>query len=261
MNALIGYTGFVGSNLNRYIHFDKLYNSKNITNIHNKNFDTVICAGISGTKWIANKNPYHDRNNIERLLFYSKTIKCKRMILISTVDVYSNKVGVNEESSIDRSKLDTYGANRLYAEEFFKKQFDNLHILRLPALYGIGLKKNYLYDLLNNHCLDWTHQDSIFQYYNLKNLKRDLDIVIKNNIHEINFNSYPIAAAELALECFGIDMNNTKGKFLQKYDIRSIYTHLFNSSSEYMYDKQFVIEDIKDFISNYRVRGKNDKRI
>ena len=38
-NCLIGYTGFVGSNLNSQAQFENLYNSKNIDTIENQEFD------------------------------------------------------------------------------------------------------------------------------------------------------------------------------------------------------------------------------
>ncbi|MFI5206247.1 MAG: pyridine nucleotide transhydrogenase, partial [Candidatus Paceibacterales bacterium] len=72
-DALIGYTGFVGSNILAQRPFDLLYNSKNISDIANKNFNTVVCAGAPGTKWIANKNPEADLANIQNLINNLKT--------------------------------------------------------------------------------------------------------------------------------------------------------------------------------------------
>ena len=40
--ALIGYTGFVGSNLQAQIKFDDFYNSKNIQDIKDKEYDVVV---------------------------------------------------------------------------------------------------------------------------------------------------------------------------------------------------------------------------
>ena len=63
-NALIGYSGFVGSNILRKTSFNKLYNSKNIDEIQNIEFDTVVCAGAYGIKWKANKHPVEDLKSI-----------------------------------------------------------------------------------------------------------------------------------------------------------------------------------------------------
>ena len=43
MKALIGYTGFVGSNLQRAARFDALFNSRNYRAMADCNFDLVVC--------------------------------------------------------------------------------------------------------------------------------------------------------------------------------------------------------------------------
>jgi hypothetical protein len=40
--AIVGYSGFVGSNLLQFYEFDFLYNSKNFTETKNKTFDTLF---------------------------------------------------------------------------------------------------------------------------------------------------------------------------------------------------------------------------
>ena len=49
-NALIGYTGFVGTALARQHDFDAFYNSKNIETIKGEHFNLVVCAGAYGLK-------------------------------------------------------------------------------------------------------------------------------------------------------------------------------------------------------------------
>ena len=49
--ALIGYTGFIGSNLLDFNKEIRKFNSKNIHKIKNKEFDIVICAGTSSKIW------------------------------------------------------------------------------------------------------------------------------------------------------------------------------------------------------------------
>mgnify|MGYP002224763577 CR=1 FL=1 len=43
--------------------------------------------------------------------------------------------------------LPAYGRNRLQLERWVREDYPNALIVRLPALYGIGLKKNFLFDL------------------------------------------------------------------------------------------------------------------
>ncbi|EJU23470.1 NAD dependent epimerase/dehydratase domain protein [Peptoanaerobacter stomatis] len=151
-NALIGYTGFVGSNiLLSKNEFKWLYNSKNIDDIVDKEFDIVICSGVSGTKFMANKYPEADMNNIMGLIDKLDKIKSvKKFVLISSVDVYPQINDVDENSIIDDSikGYHFYGKNRLYLERFVEKRFDNYLIVRLPALYGENIKKNFIFDMI-----------------------------------------------------------------------------------------------------------------
>lgn len=147
--ALIGYTGFVGSNLLSQHTFDDVYNSKNILDIKGKEYELVVCAGIKAQKWYANSHPEEDLNEIKILLEILSFVKIKRIVLISTIDVYSTFGESFEDSIIQQNDKNAYGNNRLFAEQWIINHFENYHILRLPALFGINLKKNFIYDLLH----------------------------------------------------------------------------------------------------------------
>jgi len=56
-NALIGYTEFVGSNLNQQYTFDHSFNFSNFMEMDGQHFDLLVCAGISAVKWLVNKEP------------------------------------------------------------------------------------------------------------------------------------------------------------------------------------------------------------
>lgn len=58
--ALVGYTGFVGSNLCRSASFDFLANSKNVQQLYGVRPDVLIYAGVTGTKWYANTHKEYD---------------------------------------------------------------------------------------------------------------------------------------------------------------------------------------------------------
>ena len=107
-NALIGYSGFVGSTLLKQTVFEGLYRSTNIGEIEGKSFDTVVCAGAPAQKWIANREPEADRQKIEGLIAHLTSVRCKTFILISTVDVFKNSIGVDEETPVDEG-LHAYG--------------------------------------------------------------------------------------------------------------------------------------------------------
>lgn len=148
-DALIGYTGFVGSNLYQQHPFNKVYNSKNIEEMVGNSFDLVVCAGVKAQKWFANTHPEEDLADIQSLMNVLRQVEIKRFVLISTIDVYPNPIDVNENTEIDPSLQQAYGKNRLILEEWVKNQFPLHHIIRLPGLVGKGIKKNFIFDLLH----------------------------------------------------------------------------------------------------------------
>ena len=110
--ALIGYTGFVGGNLNNQYKFTDLYNSKNFQEMKEQEYDIVVCAGVSAVKWMANKEPEKDLASIKALEKILKTIRAKRFILISTIDVYPIAHGKDEDFDCSNVETHAYGTHR-----------------------------------------------------------------------------------------------------------------------------------------------------
>ena len=149
MISLVGYTGFVGSNLAQSAKFDGLYNSKNISEAFGTNPDVLYYSGVPAQKFIANKFPQEDFAIVENALENIKKINPEKVVLISTVDVYKKPNGKNEDSAMDTDGLLPYGANRLWLEQKVAENFSDHLIVRLPGLYGANLKKNFIYDYIN----------------------------------------------------------------------------------------------------------------
>lgn len=149
MKILVGDTGFVGSNLVATMKFDRTFNSKNIIEAYGSNPDLLIYAGVRGTKFLANKQPEDDLENIINAQKNIELIRPKKLILISTVDVYDDLDSKNEDYEIDSTKLHVYGKHRFILEKWVQDNIVDFHIIRLPAIYGINLKKNYVHDLID----------------------------------------------------------------------------------------------------------------
>ena len=60
MRSLVGYTGFVGSNLYENGDFDCVYNSKNIAESFGTNPDLLVYSGVSAEMYLANNFPEKD---------------------------------------------------------------------------------------------------------------------------------------------------------------------------------------------------------
>jgi nucleoside-diphosphate-sugar epimerase len=248
-DALIGYTGFVGGNILAQRPFDLLYNSKNILDIQRKKFDFVVCAGTPGTKWIANKNPEADLASIEKLMDNLKTVKCKKLALISTIDVYSPVDGVDEDSAINKKNLQPYAKHRRMLEEFAADNFDAL-IIRLPGIFGAGLKKNIIFDLMQGLPVK-INPNSLMQFYWLNHIWADISKALENNLKIINFATEPIILKELAKEVFGSTDYGQETQSPAYYDMRTKYAPLWGMDKPYLYSKTQILEDLKTFTQHH----------
>ena len=149
MKAIVGYTGFVGSNIYAAGTFEAAYNTKNISDSFGSAPDLLVYSGIRAEKYIANNEPEKDLENIIEAENNITKIAPDKLVLISTVDVYSSPVGVNEDSAIDMTDLQPYGRNRYALEQWVRTNYPNALIVRLPGLFGKNIKKNFIYDLIN----------------------------------------------------------------------------------------------------------------
>lgn len=250
-SALIGYTGFVGGNLEKQNQFDDLYNSKNIAEIRGKEYDLVVSAANRAEMWRINQEPEVDRAEIENYIDHIRNVKVRKFVLISTVGVYKNPNGANEDTTIETEGLTPYGINRYYLEQFCRENFDTT-IIRLPGLFGEGLKKNVIFDLLNGNNIDRIHKDGVYQYYNLGNIWQDIQIALKNNLPLVNFATPPVSTEEVARECFGTDFTNAPEDVKPAFwDMHSKYAELYSGEDNYLYTKQHELADIKTFVDGY----------
>src|SRR5215472_8616037 len=167
--ALIGASGFVGGNLPQHL-FQDLFRSTNIEEIKGRSYDLVVCAGAPAAKWKANQDPEGDLANLKRLMSCLTEVNAEHFLLISTVDVYHTPAGVNESTPIEPEKTHAYGRHRYYLETFVRDKFSSSTVVRLPGLFGNGLKKNVIYDLIHHNALHLQHAESRFQFYLLDHL-------------------------------------------------------------------------------------------
>jgi hypothetical protein len=246
--CLIGHTGFVGKNLARQYVFSDCYNSTNIEQIRGRSYDLLVCCGVSAVKWQANRFPAEDRAAIDRLLKNLSLVTAARSILISTVDIYPSVEGVDESFDPHGDPNHAYGTNRLHVEDTIQKLFGRSHVVRLPALFGPGLKKNVIYDLLHDNCLDAIHPQASFQYYDVRRLWLDLQVVIRNDLREVNFATAPIKTCEIVRRYFPSKQIASPAARPPAYDMRTQYAEYFGGSGGYIYSAEQVLADLGDWI-------------
>lgn len=308
MDILVGYTGFVGSNLYESYSFDKVFNSKNIEEAFGTSPDLLVYSGVPAEMFLANKDPEADRKIIENAIKNIQKIEPKKVVLISTIGVYAVPNEVDEDTLIDSDSVLPYGKNRLMLERWVEENIKDYLIVRLPGLYGKNLKKNFLYDFINiipnmlsedmyinlgkvskiisekyekqNNgfwkcktdiskqdrlllkqefidngftALNFTDSRGIYQYYNLRELWKDINIALNNGITKLNLAVEPVSIQEIYYHLTGKEFINIIEKPIPIFNFYTRYANIFGKNDRYIKDKEEVLKDIKVFV-DYQLR-------
>ncbi len=257
-NSLIGYSGYVGGTLLKQESFTSLYRSTNIGDIDNQSFDTVVCAGAPAQKWIANREPGTDRQKIEELIAHLKTIQCKTFILISTVDVFKNPIGVDEDTPVDESGLHAYGLHRRLLETFVEEHFQNHLIVRLPGLVGPSLRKNVIFDFLNDNNLQAIDSRGVFQFYPMVNLWYDIQTALNAGLKLVHLTAEPVSVADISQQGFGKSFTHTLANPAATYDLQTKHAQVFGASGGYQYSARETILAVRAYAQSEPLTIKAD---
>ncbi len=246
-DALIGYSGFVGNTLMKQKNFSALYRSTNIHEIKNFEFNSVVCAGAPAQKWLANRDPSDDKKKIDSLIDHLRTIKCKKFILISTVDVFKEPIGVNESTPVDETNLHAYGLHRRLLEKFVEQHFPSYLIVRLPGLVGPGLRKNVIFDFLNANNLHLVESRGVFQFYPMINLWFDIKRALEAGLSLVHLTAEPISVEDVSLQGFGRPFAQILENPPARYDVQTRYAQIFGSSGNYQYRARETLQAIRAY--------------
>lgn len=302
---LVGGSGFVGSNLLTQTDFDSVYNSKNIREAYGTQPDLLVYAGVRAEMFLANQNPEQDMAVISGAAENIRKIAPKRVVLISTTAVYRDTRGQTEDSVMPLEGLPPYGRNRYFLECWVRHNYPRHLILRLPALFGKNLKKNFIYDYIhvipamlkpekyrelaeeskiiqeayvlaeNGYfccreqdaaarkalkdefkrvgfsALHFTDSRSVYQFYHLAHLWKHISLCLKEGIQMVNLATEPIQAGELYHFLSGGTFENPVSQAPYHYDMRSEYAALLGGTGGYLFSKEFVMKEIKEFVKGY----------
>lgn len=227
MKILVGNTGFVGSNLISQNDFDAVFNSKNIEDAFGLKPDLLVYSGVRAEKFLANKEPEVDFEIIQNAIENIRKINPKKVVLISSVDVYPSAIDVNENTIINQEELQPYGKNRLYLERWVEENCTEYLIVRLPGLFGENIKKNFLYDII--HVIPAMLNEVLFQkyehhgwiksnytkqtngFYKLNPISKEEREVLKNQFLELGFSA--------------LNFTDSRGIF-QFYNLKNLWNHI-----------------------------------
>lgn len=203
---LVGYTGFVGSNIASEHSFSGLFNSVNIREAYGGKPEILVYAGVPAEMYSAVQNPEKDMDAIKQAMNNIEQINPKHILLISTVAVYSETKGVDEDTQISPEVLTPYGANRFILEQWVSESFLNHTIIRLPALFGKNIKKNFLYDYIHpvpkiirselyekmvkrENVLSSFYQQDGSGFYRCRDVSLQEEISLKESFQKLNFSA------------------------------------------------------------------------
>ena len=248
-DALIGCSGLVGGTLLARRRFAAAYRSTTIDGIAGRSFDRIYCAGAPAEKWKANRDPAADRANLRRLIDAVSKAKTRKLILISTVDVFGDPRRVTEYDP--PADATPYGLHRLELERELAARFDTL-VVRLPAVFGAGLKKNAVYDLLHGNQTEKIDARGCFQFYNLARLSHDLDVAEGASLRLVHFATEPVTVGRVAREAFGIDFDNVLPATPAAYDVRTEHAAAFGRGGAYLATADEVLAGMRAFIAAER---------
>ena len=253
MRLLVGDTGVVGKSLLEQRHFDLTFNSRNSKYIADNSVsnDELWLSCLPAAKWQVNRQIDKDLKTIYDVIQEITIKQYSKVVLISTIDVYcESPLGLTEDDAPRFSKL-SYGHNR-YLFEMLCKQFiktDDLKIFRLPAIFNKNIKKNILYDLINNHNIEQINANSSYQWFGLDKLDGFIQGMSELHPHRDTYNLFPepVPTVEL-LELFPEHKNNVSFS-LDKVE----YNYKTNlTDSGYLYTKQNTLDAIEKFINEAR---------
>lgn len=241
MDAIIGASGLIGQHLCSIINADH-FGSANITELADKKYNTIWVAAPSAVKWKANAEPEEDFRNIQILHSRIQTASARRIVHFSTVDVYAAAQLSGGPSESDGAEPDcAYGRNRLWLEKSWNA--DTVQVVRLPGLFGTGLKKNIIFDLMNLRNYENISLNSTYQWYDLGDIPALISDINLEKSMIINVSVEPTPTLVLVKEIFPDVLQECVGTSRVVYDMRS--------KDGYRFSKEKVIWQIKRYASQH----------
>ncbi|MCY7320477.1 MAG: hypothetical protein LH660_01405 [Phormidesmis sp. CAN_BIN36] len=126
------------------------------------------------------------------------------------------------------------------------------HLIRLPGLFGSGLKKNVIFDLLNLNQLEKIQGHSQFQWYGLPRLWADIQVILENDVRLIVMATEPVSTQMIQAQFFPDLEIGADASAPVFYDIHTRHAHLFGGHSGYTLSQAQILNDIGQFIQSER---------
>ena len=273
MDILVGYTGFVGSNLHKKNNFDGIYNSKNIADAFGTKPDLCVYAGVRAEKFAADRFPEQDLAHIKESLDNIRRINAEKLALISTVDVIPPQTSdIFEDTPYQANGLTAYGINRLFLENEARKIYPDAHIIRLPGLFGDNIKKNFIFDVINfipamlkkakfeelrgiAAELSGFYKEDENRFFRLAaNITGEERAMLKKIFKELGFSALNFTDSRAVFQFYNLDYLRAHVKFAVKNNIKLLHLAVEPVSAREIYEYvtgENFINEISDNPPNY----------
>ena len=253
MRALIGSTGFIGSTILKRIEVDVAVHRPDLDAIAGQVFDEVVCAGLPAEKWRANQEPETDWSNVCRLADVLSSVHAERFVLVSTVDVYQPPIGVDESDPPQFANPQAYGRNRAWFEYFCRARFPACTIVRLPGMFGDGLRKNVIFDLLEGREEQWAKvaAGSSFQFFDAGRVWDVVQSARAEGLELLNVATEPVSAGAIA-SLFGVTLLADLPEV--RYDMRTAHASVLGGRDGYLVGADRMLADVAALRDRWSVR-------
>ncbi|MDF3054482.1 MAG: pyridine nucleotide transhydrogenase, partial [Gammaproteobacteria bacterium] len=120
-------------------------------------------------------------------------------------------------------------------------------IVRLPGLAGPGLRKNVIFDFLNNNNLHSIESRGIFQFYPMVNLWYDICTALQADLRLVHLTAAPVTVSDVARMGFGRSFEQTLAGTPAHYDMQTRYASVFGIEGLYQYSVRETIQAIRAY--------------
>lgn len=129
--------------------------------------DVLINANGNSKKFLSDRDPVWDFDaSVTSVVRSLEDFKAERYVMLSSGDVYpdqSSPAVTQETAVVDSRASSRYGLHKLIAETMVLSVHPRPLVMRMGGFVGPGMKKNAIFDLLNNQTV-WLQPESQLQF-------------------------------------------------------------------------------------------------
>ena len=252
--ALIGYTGFVGASLLASGGFTHGFNRADAAEARGIRFGEVVVAAVPCLA--AQPDDAADAAAVAALAEVIASLQAERCVLLSSPEVFAP--GAHDEDAIPAPSTPA-GVRRRALEELVAGKFARSSIVRLPGLFGDGLKANALFELASGRAgaIDPAARR---QWYPLRRLAGDLEHIAGAGLAVAHLAPEPVAFREVLARHFRTLVPGREGAAPAVPELTTRHAALFGAlesgdAAPYLMRGPQVLAAMGDFLTQRRRRG------